>query len=460
MTAVPDRLLVWAIVGSQFGPPFLFAGVAVALPDMGRELGFSAVELGLVETTFLASATAFLLPAGRLVDAGDRRTVFRWSLMVFAVLAAAIACMQDIVSVLVLRLLQGAASALSGAAGPAILVDLVPAERRGRVFGAVIGTAYAGLSAGPFVAGWLVEHFGWRAVFGFGAALILACYLPVHLRMPSRWRRPERWVHVPSLVLLVAGVFGLVFGSAAIAHGPAAWLLTGLGAVLLVWFVVLQLHSDRPLLDLRELARNTVLARALVVQLLVYGNAYASIFLLSVFLQETRALPPREAGFVVAIGSVVMMCIAPFAGRLADAIRPQLLAAVGVAAVVVSSLLGMQLTEASGRGVVAAVLVAQGLGFGLFSTPNLALIMASMGSERSGMASALAAQSRGIGMFAGMALVAVLVALHFGTQPVAADPPRFARTLGTAYVVLAVTSALALLVALVGRPRGSAVPTR
>lgn len=449
----PDRLLIWAIVGSQFGPPFLFSGVAVALPAMGHQLGFSAVQLGLVETTFLASSTAFLLPAGRLADAGDRRTLFRRGLVVFALLSLAVACVSDPISVLVLRLLQGVAAALCSAAGPAILVEIVPPQHRGRVFGAVLGTAYAGLSTGPFVAGWLVQHVGWRAVFVFGALLILLCYVPLHWRMPSRWRSPGRWVHLPSLMMLVTAVFAMVFGSAEVGNGWPAWLAIGGGGVLLALFVRLQLRIAEPLLDLHELARNPVLSRALVVQLLVYGNAYCSIFMLSVFLQVTKGLPPPEAGLVVAIGSLVMACIAPFAGRLADAVRPQIVAAVGVAAVVASSLFGMRLTIDSGLGEVAAVLVAQGIGFGLFSSPNLAVIMGSLQRERSGMASALAAQSRGVGMFAGMAVVGVLIALHFGTEPVAADPPRFAITLGSAYTVLLVTSALALVFALFGHRR-------
>jgi MFS family permease len=444
---------VWAIVASQFGPPFMFSGVAVALPAMGHELDLSAVQLGLVETTFLASATAFLLPAGRLADAGDRRTVFRWSLVVFGLLTLGLAVANDAATVLVLRLLQGVASSLSSAAGPALLMELVAPNRRGRIFGAVLGTAYAGLSAGPLAAGWIVAHLGWRAVFVFGAALILLGYLPLHFRMRSRWRNPGRWVHWPSLVLLVGAVFAMVFSSAALQHGWVALPGFGGGALLLVVFVWLQLRVRAPLLDLRELVQNVVMTRALVVQLLVYGNAYCSIFMLSIFLQVTKGMAPPDAGLVLAIGSLVMACIAPFAGRLADAMRPQVVAAVGVAAVAASSVLGMTLHAEAPTWRVAAVLVAQGIGFGLFSSPNMALIMASMRGERSGTASALAAQSRGLGMFAGMAMTGVLIAAHFGAQQVRDDPPRFVLALGDAYTVLLVTSGLALLVAVVGRRR-------
>ena len=139
----------------------MFSGVAIALPHMGKELSMSATSLGLVETTFIASSTAFLLPAGRLVDAASRGAIFKWSLTAFGVLSLLIGCATTGWVVLLLRFLQGLAAALSTAAGPALLMDLVPDARRGRIFGAMLGMAYAGLALGPLAGGWISDHLGW-----------------------------------------------------------------------------------------------------------------------------------------------------------------------------------------------------------------------------------------------------------------------------------------------------------
>ncbi|HEX5054254.1 MAG TPA: MFS transporter [Planctomycetota bacterium] len=442
------RLLVWSIVAAQFGPPFLFSGVAVALPAMGAQLHMSAVQLGLVETTFLASSAAFLLPAGRLADAADRRSLYKWGLLAFLVLTFVTGLVSDAASILVLRFLQGAMAAVCGATGPAILVELVPVGQRGKVFGALLGVAYAGLSLGPFTAGAVVAHLGWRAVFFVGAGLILVGALPLLGRMRSRWHSPGAWVHWPSLVLLVVAVCTLVYATSSLQHASLAFASGGAGAALLLAFLWLQLRIARPLLDLRELVRNGPLCRALLVQMLLYLNAYCSIFMLSLFLQVTKALPSEQAGLLLAIGSLVMACVAPFAGRLADRMRPQVVAAFGVLAVVLSSALGTQLSAEVAVWHVVPVLIAQGVGFGLFSSPNLAAIMGSMHGARSGLASALASQSRSIGMFAGMTVTAALVSMHFGGHAVQEHPLRFAETMTSVYSVLLGTSLLAFVVAL------------
>src|SRR4051812_23212031 len=85
MTPRPHHpLLVPAIAASQFAPPFMISGVAVALPALGTDLGAGATALSLVETLFLAASVALLLPAGRLGDAADKMAVFKLGILAFA----------------------------------------------------------------------------------------------------------------------------------------------------------------------------------------------------------------------------------------------------------------------------------------------------------------------------------------------------------------------------------------
>ena len=445
--------LVRAIVLAQFGPAFMFSGVAVALPHMGAELEMTATSLGLVETVFIASSTAFLLPAGRIADIAPRGAIFRWMLAAFGVLSLLIGTVSSGEVVIALRVLQGLAAALCTAAGPALLMDLVPAARRGQVFGAMMGMAYAGLALGPLAAGWIIELFGWRSVFWFGGAQILVGGLPALLRVGDRWRRPTQSLHWPSAALICLGTAPIVVLVTALERDASPWPWAALAVAALGAFAWWQPRLAHPLLDLRELVRNGVLRAALLVQLLLYLNAYCSIFLLSLFLQVGKGIDARTTGLWLMTGAVVMACLAPFAGRLSDRVRPQLVTGVGVGFVVLSSLLGLQLDGASPPWWVGLMLAAQGLGFGLFSSPNLSVILGSLPRERSGFASAIAAQSRGIGMFCGMAVSSALIAVRFGAREVAEDPAALIATVHEAYLVLIVTSGLALLGVVVRRAR-------
>lgn len=449
MSQLDNRWLVRSIVFAQFGPAFMFSGVAIALPHMGSELSLSASSLGLVETVFLASSAACLLPAGRLVDVGSRGAIYRWMLGSFGVLTLLLGFAQHGWLVLLLRFLQGVAAALCTAAGPALLMDLVPTAQRGRVFGSMMGAAYAGLALGPFTAGWLIEHLGWRSVFFVGGAWILLGALPALLQLKEKWRNPTKGMHWPSVVLLMLGMASVVDAVSHSESAEAAWSWV-LAVVSLGGFLYWQLRLPDPLLDLLELSRNAVLRASLSMQLLLYLNAYCSIFLLSLFLQVSKGLDASTAGLWLAAGSVLMAILAPTAGRLADRMRPQRVAGLGVVFVLLSSLLGVQLDAESPEWHVGMVLAAQGIGFGLFSSPNLSLILGSLPRQRSGFASAIAAQSRSIGMFAGMAVTSALMAAHFGSRAVVESPDGVATTVHRAYTLLLVTSGLALLEACCG----------
>ncbi len=446
-----DSLLVWVIVASQFAPPFMFSGVAVALPTLGVELGAGAAALGLVESLFLAGNVALLLPIGRLADATDKRRLFKLGLLSFGLLSILIGSLSSVPLVLGVRFLQGAVAALLGATGPALVADLVPAERRGKVYGASIGVIYAGLTLGPICAGLIVDAWSWRGVFFVGAALLLCMYALVESRMPSSWRWPERGaVHLPSAALLFAAVLCLVFGTAQITNAPLGPALLGLGLALALAFVLIQRRVARPLLDVGALMRHRVMRAALLVQLLLYMSAFCSTFMLSIYMQVSLGHPAKTSGLMLSISAVLMAALAPLAGALADRLRPGLIAGLGVALVLLASLLATGLGPSSSLVEVGAVLVAQGVGFALFSSPNMTIIMNSAAKSEVGMASALGAKSRSLGMVCGMLITALLIAVQIGDDAVEDHPLEFVEVLVDGFSILAISNAFALLVALLG----------
>ena len=441
--------LVPALAASQFAPPFMISGVAVALPALGADLNAGATALSLVETLFLAASVALLLPAGRLGDAADKVALYKLGMVAFAATTILCGLATSMPALLALRFVQGAASAAVQASGPAIIADAVPPERRGRAYGITIGAIYAGLTLGPICAGFLVGHWGWRAVFLVGGAVVLLLLVPVQFMLRASWRRPApRAVHAPSTVLVTAAMLALVGGAATLREGTAGWGAIALGLALLAAFAFLQRRLEAPLLNVGLLVKNRVLAFALLVQALLYCNAFGAVFLLSLYLQSVLGYDPDIAGEVLAVGTLLMAVIAPAAGALADRTRPGIIASCGVAVALAAAVLAAFLHAGSSLVAVALVLAIQGVGFAFFSSPNMAMVMNAVPRERSSLAAALSATARSLGMVSGMLIVGALVSVNLGHEPVGADPARYIATMRTAFWVLAAVTAVALALSL------------
>ena len=120
------------------------------------------------------------------------------------------------------------------------------------------------------------------------------------------------------------------------------------------------------------------------------------------------------------------------------------------------------LSLAHGGGIAAAFLVLglQGTGFGLFSTPNMARIMASLPREQSGLGSTLGEMARAIGMMGGMLVATAAVAWFCGNRPGAEDPAAFTRAMDALFWALAATTTLSLLLAVRDARAGGAAPAK
>ena len=189
--AAGSAAVVWTVAVTNFSMPFMFAGVGVALPAMGRELAMSGAALGLFETLYLGTATALMLPAGRISDAGDKNTLFTLGVALFATTTLALALLPSAELMLAMRVLQGACASLVAATNMAILTENVPRERLGRAMGLNIGAVYVGLAAGPFVGGTITTSLGWRWVFALSGLLSLVAAAMAVVGVPRRpaWPR-------------------------------------------------------------------------------------------------------------------------------------------------------------------------------------------------------------------------------------------------------------------------------
>ncbi len=428
---------LFAVCTAHFLMPFMMSAVGVALPAIGREFGASALQLGLVETTYVLSASIFLLAMGRLGDIHGRRRIFQSGIVVFTIAGGLLSQAWSIESVIALRFLQGMGGSMVMATTIAIVVSVFPPEERGKALGIAVASVYAGISCGPFIGGALVTSFGWRTIFYLSVPLGLLVFAITAAKLRGEWAEsrgePFDW---PGSLVYAASILLLISGASNLHRGPWAWVLAAGGLCGIAFFLALQARTPYPLLDVALLRRNRVFALSNLAALLNYAATFGVTFFLSLYLQYIKGMSAREAGALLIIQPIVQTLLSPLCGRLADRYPAERVATAGMALCAAGLGVAATFTGETSLSLVVVTLGFLGTGFALFSSPNTSVIMGSVEPRHLGVASGLSASMRTLGMMTSMTIITVIFSVLMAGHAVTPEThPAFLKSMQTALLV-------------------------
>ncbi len=439
--ALERSVLVVTTLTSFLGP-FMVSSVNVALPAIQADFGMDAVQLSWMATAYLLATAMFLIPAGRLADIHGRKKVFTIGLAVYTFASALALLVSSGAGLIGARFLQGSGAAMFVTTGMAIITSVFPPERRGRIIGIYVSAVYVGLSLGPFVGGMITHRWGWRYLFILMLPLGIAMILITRRYLKGEWADARgQKLDLPGSLMYGAAVASLVYGAT---HLPAGqgYLLLGAALIGLGLFVRRQKRTAQPVFDVSLFQSNRTFAFSSLAALINYAATFAIAFLLSLFLQYLKGLSPQAAGVLLAAQPVTMAICSPIAGRLSDRIEPRLLASAGMG-VTALGLAGFSLLHATTHaGLIVANLIWLGVGFGLFSSPNMSAIMGSVERRHFGVAAGAASTMRLLGQMLSMAVAAMVLAIFIGRQPI--QPDTYLLFLKSTRTIFAVFSGLCL----------------
>jgi EmrB/QacA subfamily drug resistance transporter len=452
------RAALAASMVSSFLTPFMASSMNVAMPLIGREFGLSAVRLSWVLTAYTLTAAMFLVPFGRLADITGRKRIFATGLAVDITGATLGALAPSAFWLILARAVQGIGGAMIFGTGVAILTSVHPPGARGRALGLNTAAVYTGLSLGPVIGGLVVHAAGWRTVFLATIPIAATGLFLATTRLRGEWAeaRGESF-DAPGAVLFGAGLVALMYGLSRL-PAAAGLILAGAGVAALAAFAVYEGRAPSPVLDLRLFRRNRIFAFSNLAALLNYSATAAVAFLMSLYLQHVKGLPPQKAGLVLVAQPIIMAVTSPFAGRLSDRTEPRLIASLGMALSAAGLLLFAALRPETSTVYIIASLACLGLGFGLFSSPNTNAVMSSVESRQLGLASAALGTMRLTGQMLSAGLTMMIFALIMGQAAI--EPPvypLFLRSVRTAFVFYA---ALCFAGVFASLARGNRAPAR
>ncbi len=419
---------------AHFLMPFMMSAVGVALPAIGRDFNASAMQLGLVETTYVLSASIFLLAMGRMGDIYGRRRIFQYGIVIFTFAGGLLSQAWSIESMIAMRFLQGMGGSMVMATTFAIVVSVFPPEERGKALGIAVASVYAGISCGPFFGGALVTAFGWRSIFYLAVPLGMITFAVSCAKLRGEWAEakgePFDWkgslVYAGAILLLISGASNLD-------KGLWAWLLALCGTGGLILFLVLESRTEYPVLNVALLRSNRVFAFSNLAAMLNYAATFGVTFFLSLYLQYVKGLNPREAGTILMIQPIVQATFSPLCGRLADRFSAATVATIGMGLCAAGLAIAASITATTSMPLIIVMLATLGLGFALFSSPNISVIMGSVPPRYLGVASGLNSTMRTLGMMASMTIITVIFSIFMADQAVTQQTqPQFLISMHTA----------------------------
>lgn len=425
---------------AHFLMPFMMSAVGIALPAIGREFNATALQLGLVETVYVLSASIFLLAMGRLGDIHGRRRVFQWGIVLFTLMGGALSQAWSIESLIIMRFLQGMGGSMVMATTFAIVVSVFPPQERGKALGLAVASVYAGISCGPFFGGLLISAFGWRSIFYLAIPLGLITYLTSLAKLRGEWAdaKGEPFDWKGGLVYAI-GILLLICGASNLDRGAWAWALAVAGGLGLSGFLYLESRIEFPLLNINLLRHNRIFALSSLAALLNYAATFGVTFFLSLYLQYVKGMSAREAGMLLMLQPVTQALLSPLCGRLSDRYPAARVATGGMFLCATGLAFAAGLDQQSALPSVGLVLMFLGLGFALFSSPNISIIMGSVEPRYLGIASSLNSSVRTLGMMGSMTIITIIFSVTMAGHAVTVETiPQFLTSMRIALLLFCV----------------------
>ena len=450
------RLLL-LLGGSSFVLMSSLSSINVAIPHIQRDFDASLSEIQWVALLgFIISASLTLL-FGRVGDVYGRTRVYRTGVVIYATGALLCAASPTLPVLLGFRAVMALGMAMVIPLSAAILAAAARPEHRGQLIGTSASFAAAGLLMGPTIGGFILDVFSWRGIFlfngGLGMLLCVAQLLMLH--GGSEERRPARLDVLGAVLLLIAFpslLVGLTWASRNGLSDATASVCLVLAGVGLIAFAVRELRFPAPLIRLDPFRRLSFTAAIAGIALTAFVQNPITLFV-PVYLQNVLELSALDVGLLMVSLPLATLVGGPLGGRLADRYSPSLVAAAGIALMLVGVFVYSQLSQSSPPLVVLVPLLLAGFSAGIVRPANQVVAFRVVEEREYGSIAAVLSSSM---MLAGTLGTTTAVALSESLAS-SSSPMAFAQAQQQTFTLLLPVLALGVAVSLLAGLRRDAV---
>ena len=368
---------------------------------------------------FLVVTAVLVVSLGRLGDIYGRARTFNLGFAVFTVFSVLLSVTwmkgsDGALWLIIMRALQGVGGAMLFANSSAIITDAFPANQRGLALGINGVAAVAGSSIG-LVLGGVLAPVAWRAVFlvsvPFGIFGTVWGFAKLRDLSERKHAKMDWWGNLTFAAGLIAIMVGITYGIQPYGHHVMGWTSPqviaeiGGGILLLVTFCFIETRVEAPMFHL-ELFKVRAFAAGNLASLLSAIGRGGLQFVLIIWLQGiylpshgySFSSTPLWAGIFLLPLVAGMLIAGPVAGALSDRMGPRPFAVCGMLIAAGSFVFLWALPVNFSYPVFAIAIVLNGLGMGIFFSPNRASVMNALPPSQRGAGGGMVATFMNSGM--------------------------------------------------------------
>ncbi|MGO7975473.1 MDR family MFS transporter [Rhizobium ruizarguesonis] len=411
--AAMSPLRMWAaVVGSTLGAFMAVLNIQIvnaSLADIQGAIGAGTDDGGWISTSYLIAEIVVIPLSAWLARVFSVRNYLLVNAILFLIFSVACAFAANLQQMIILRAIQGFSGGVLIPMAFTIIITLLPKAKQ------PIGLALFALSAtfapaiGPTIGGYLTENWGWEYIFYVnlvpGALMVGMLWAsldrgPMNLKLLAK----GDW---PGIITMAIGLAALQtvleegnkedwFGSDFIVR------LSVIAAVSLTLFLIIELKTAQPLLNLRLLVRRNF-GFGIVANFLLGIALYGSVFVLPIYLTRIQGYNSEQIGMVLAWTGIPQLLLIPLVPRLMKRFDVRLLIVVGFALFAASNFMNVHMTGDYASDQLFWPNIVRAIGQALVFTPLSAIATAGIEQENAGSASALFNMMRNLGGAVGIA---------------------------------------------------------
>jgi MFS transporter, DHA2 family, multidrug resistance protein len=389
----------------------------VALKTMSepkpKGLGASQSDLEWAINSYTLIFAGLLFTWGLLADRLGRKRILMLGMVLFGISSLLTAYAGSPAELIAARAAMGFSGAAIMPSTLAIIANIFPRHEQPKAIGIWSGSVGLAIAVGPIVGGALLNSFWWGSVFLINVPITVIAFVIMLFLLPeSKNPKPSRLDPV-GVVLEMAGLVVFVYG---IIHAgdtgdwgsPSVWGSIGGGLLLLIGFVLWELHTAHPALDVR-LFRNRSFSAAVISVALTFFAMMGGMFFFSFYLQSVRGYTPLKSGVFMLPFAAAMIIFSPLSSTMVKRFGPRMVAVSGLVAIAIAMACYQFVTQSSAMWIYLLIAFFQGAAMANVMPPATTTVMSALPREVAGIGSSVNNTVRQLGGALGVAVLGTVL---------------------------------------------------